>query len=80
MSNGNEVEQQTFDGANMQKWVFTCVDENIYTICSAQNTSYYLGVSGDSTAEGANIVLRTGTVTNGMKWKIDIASVAKKIF
>ena len=28
-------------------------------------------LGGDSTADGANIVLRTGTVTNGMKWKVE---------
>ena len=79
MANNNIVEQQTFDGANTQKWVFTCVSENIYTICSAQNTNYYLGVAGNSTTNGANVVLRTGTVTNGMKWRIVAGEEGYKI-
>ncbi len=71
MTNGNEVEQQTFDGASTQKWRFEYLSGgNIYTIRSVQNSSCYLGVQNNSTANGANIVLRTGTVTNGMKWRI----------
>ena len=71
MTSGNEVEQQTFDGAGTQKWKFVYYGGgNIYTIRSAQNSSCYLGVENNSTADGANIVLRTGTVTSGMKWHI----------
>jgi hypothetical protein len=71
MTNGNEVEQQTFDGANTQKWNFVYYGGgNIYTIQSAQNETYYLGTANNASAVGTNIVLRTGTVTNGMKWRI----------
>ena len=79
MSSGNEVEQQTFDGANTQKWLFTHIGSNVYTIRSTKNSSYYLGIQNDSTADGANIVLRTGTVTNGMKWKVEKANQGYKI-
>ncbi len=71
MSTGTQLEQQTFDGASTQKWNFVYYGGgNIYTIRSTQNSSYYLGVQNNSTDNGANIVLRTGTVTNGMKWRI----------
>ena len=71
MSSGKEVEQQTFDGASTQKWKLVYYGGgDVYTIRSAQNNSYYLGIENNSTADGANIVLRTGTVTSGMKWRI----------
>lgn len=70
MANNNLVQQEIFDGANTQRWVVTHVGNEVYTIQSAQNTNYYLGVAGNSTTNGANVVLRTGTVTNGMKWRI----------
>ena len=34
------------------------------------NTAYYLGVQNNSTEQDASIVLRSGTITDGMKWKI----------
>ena len=79
MSNGNEIEQQTFDGDNTQKWIFTHIGSNVYTIRSAKNTAYYLGVQNNSTTDGANIVLRTGGVTAGMKWRIEAGNEGYKI-
>ena len=79
MTNGNEVEQQTFDGANTQKWIFTHIGSNVYTIRSTKNNSYYLGVQNDSTADDTPIVLRTGTVTNGMKWRVENGNQGYKI-
>ncbi len=71
MSSGNEVEQQTFDGTNTQKWRFYRVIGTAFAIRSNQNISYYLGVENDTVSEGADIVLRTGTVTGGMKWRLE---------
>ena len=79
MSNGTKVEQQTFDGANTQKWIFTHIGSNVYTIRSTKNNSYYLGIQNDSTADETPIALRTGTVTNGMKWKVEKANQGYKI-
>ena len=79
MTSGNEVEQQSFDGANTQKWIFTHIGDNVYTIRSTQNISYYLGISGDSTEDETPIVLRTGTVTNGMKWRVENGNQGYKI-
>ena len=73
MANGTTIHQWDFHGGNTQKWDITHVGQAMYTIKSANSTtSYYLGVSGDSTAVDQPIVLRTGTPTNGMKWKIDV--------
>jgi len=70
MTSGNEVEQQGFDGENTQKWRFYRVIGTAFAIRSNQNISYYLGVENDTATEGADVVLRTGTVTGGMKWRL----------
>ncbi len=71
MSAGTSIEQQCFKAKDYQKWIFTHLDQGYYTIRSANSTSaYYLGVEDDSTQTGAYVVLRTGTITDGMKWKI----------
>lgn len=55
-----------------QRWIFTHVGDGYYTIKSTSSqTSYYLGVKNDSASSGADIVLRTGSITDGMKWKIE---------
>ncbi len=71
MSDGHGIGQYTFQGSNIQKWKFVYQSGgNIYTIQSAQNETYYLGTANNASAVGTNIVLRTGTVTTGMKWRI----------
>jgi hypothetical protein len=75
MSNGTEIIQEKFIGNGTQRWVFTHLGDGIFTIHSDNAaTRFYLGVSGDSTAVNQPIVLRTGTVTDGMKWKIELTS------
>ena len=75
MANGTVIHQWAYHGGNTQRWVFTNNRDGTFTIHSANATSrYYLGVSGDSTANDQPIVLRTGTVTNGMKWKVELTS------
>ena len=71
LSDGNEIEQQLFDGENKQKWVLEHVESNIYTIKASNSSSYYLGVKNDSASSGAEVVLRTGNITDGMKWRIE---------
>lgn len=71
MAENTPIHQWTYHGGNTQRWVFTSLGDGTFTIHSANSsTKYYLGVSGDSTANNQAIVLRTGTVTDGMKWKI----------
>lgn len=71
MSNGTLIHQWEFHGGNTQRWKFNLLDDGYYTIQSANSTnSYYLGVKDDLSKDGTNIVLRTGTITDGMKWKI----------
>ena len=64
---------------NTQKWIFAHIGSNVYTIRSTKNNSYYLGIQNDSTADETPIVLRTGTVTNGMKWKVERGDEGYKI-
>ena len=71
MSNGTLIHQWEFHGGNTQRWKFNLLDDGYYTFQSANSTnSYYLGVKDDLSKDGTNIVLRTGTITDGMKWKI----------
>ena len=71
MAAGTIVHQWSSHNGNSQKWVFNYVGDGYYTIKSENSTGdYYLGVSGNSTANNAAIVLCTGTIGDGMKWKI----------
>ena len=75
MSDGTQIHQWSFHGGNTQKWVFQQTGDGYYTIRSANaSTSYYLGVENDSTANDASVILRRGSITNGMKWKIEKTS------
>ena len=72
MAEGTEVVQNNFtDIDHSQKWEIVRYDRDYYTIQSMNSgTAYYLGVSDDSVNPGASVVLRSGTITDGMKWKI----------
>ena len=75
MASGTTVCQWPLTGNATQKWIFTRQSDGFYTIKSANSTTaYYLGVANDANSDGANIILRTGTVTNGMKWKISVTN------
>lgn len=72
MSSGTIIHQWEFHGGSSQKWIFTHEGDGYYSIKSANASgSYYLGVKDDSTENDVTVVLRTGTLTNGMKWKIE---------
>ena len=74
MANGTDVCQWAFHGGATQRWVFTPVGADTYTIHSTNgSTKYYLGVSGDSASNLAPVVLRSGNVSDGMKWKVELA-------
>ncbi len=71
MEDGSAVVQTSYRDANTQKWIFTYLGNGYYSICSDYAYDpYYLGVEGDSREPGAKIVLRTGNITDGMKWEI----------
>ena len=71
MAAGTQIEQQDFDGSYSQRWVFTHLGDSTYSIKSANSpTPCYLGVKDDLTANDQPIVLRTGSLTDGMKWKV----------
>ncbi len=70
---GNNVNRWDFHGEETERWVFILNEAGYYVIYSANSTGtiYYMGVDGDSTSPGADIVLRTGSITNAMKWKVE---------
>ena len=75
MAAGTTIHQWDFHGGDSQRWIFTHLGNGYYSIKSANSTeNYYLGVENDSSAADAPIVLRTGTLTNGMKWRIEVAA------
>ena len=74
MTHGSVIHQWDYNGGTTQQWVITHIGDGIYTICSSYNgANYYLGVSGDSSGNNVPIILRGGALTDGMKWRIDIA-------
>ena len=75
MANGTEIHQWQYLAKKSQKWIFEHQGDGYYTIRSANsNGAYYLGVEGDSNTQNSNIVLRTGTITDGMKWSVSVTT------
>ena len=71
MSDGTQIHQWEFHGGKSQRWEFRHLGDGYYSVKSDNaSTPYYLGVSGDSSAYDVAVVLRTGSLTSGMKWKI----------
>ena len=72
MADNTLIHQWEYHTGSTQRWVFTHIGDGYYTIKSeySGSTAYYLGVQNDSTAQDASIVLRSGTITDGMKWKV----------
>ena len=72
VSAGTQILHWEYLGGNTQRWYFTHLGNGYYSIKSANSSSsYYMGVENDGTATDTPVVLRTGTLTDGMKWKID---------
>ena len=68
MTEGTQIHQWEFNGNSSQRWIFTHLGDGYYSIKSANSVSdYYMGVQNDGTATDTPIVLRTGTLTDGMK-------------
>ena len=75
MANGTNIHQWDFHGGDSQCWIFTHLGDGYYSIKSANSTSnYYLGVLNDGTATDTQVVLRTGSLTDGMKWKVSVTT------
>ena len=71
MQAGTTVHQWDFNANYSQRWIFTHIGDGYYTIESANDqTAYYLGVQNDGTATDTPVVLRTGSITDGMKWRV----------
>ncbi len=72
MAAGITIHQWKFHGGNSQRWVFEHLGDGYYSIRSNNASSaFYLGVIDDSTGLDVDIVLRSGALTDGMKWKIE---------
>ena len=69
MANGTIIHQWDYHGEPTQQWIISHHSDIYYTIKSAQNPAYYLSVQNDASGDAA-IVLKSGTVTDGMKWEI----------
>lgn len=71
IATGAKLCQWRFGGKTSQKWNLSLGSDGYYTITLKKgSTKYYMGVQGNQTGDNVQIILRTGTVTNGMKWKI----------
>ena len=72
MADNTLIHQWECHTGSTQRWIFTHIGDGYYTIKSeySGSTAYYLGVQNNSTEQDASIVLRSGTITDGMKWKI----------
>lgn len=66
---GAVVYQKSLTSNNFQKWIIAHLGDGTYSIRS-YNSACYLGVTDDSPDQYTSIVLRTGSLTDGMKWKI----------
>ena len=69
---GSAVCQEELHGGDTQRWKFVHLGDGTYSIfLESPLRKYYLGVSGDSSTNNQSVILRTGTVTSKMKWKIE---------
>ena len=81
MADNTLIHQWEYHTGSTQRWIFTHIGDGYYTIKSeySGSTAYYLGVQNDSTAQDASIILRSGTITDGMKWKIIKTDTTNKL-
>ncbi len=72
LQDGSTIEQNAYYDYNSLRWEFTLQNSGYYTIRSvlSNSTDYYLAVENDSTADGAQLVLRSEPATNAMEWEI----------
>jgi len=71
MASGTNIIGTDYQASDTQRWIINYISEGFYSIKSAEDQNYYLGVENDSSSNNANIVLRNGTLSRGMKWKIE---------
>lgn len=71
MTEGALIHQYEYRESSSQRWVFAHLGDGVYSIASASNTSFYLGVEDDSENSNVAIILRAGELTDGMKWSIE---------
>ena len=75
MTAGTVIHQWSIHSGNSQKWQFRILGDGYYTIRSVNSGSnFYIGVDNDSADQDAAVVLRSGTITDGMKFNVEIIS------
>ena len=53
------------------QWKLEYIGNSFYTINWFYNSNYYAGISGDTNSNNSSVVLRSGYITDGMKWKFE---------
>ena len=72
---GAKIHQVTPSANNTQRWIFTRIENEYYSITSESNKDLYLGVENNSQQQDASIILREEVdddIEDGMKWKIEV--------
>ena len=71
MQNGTIIHQWSFHGGASSRWDVEYCGDGYYTIRSmfTDSVDYYLAVANSSSTENVSVVLQSGTITDGMKWK-----------
>ena len=72
-SEGANVHQWGYFGANNQRWTLTHLGSNVYRIVGVASGKA-LGVASTSTANGANVDIRSYSGANNQKWTISATS------
>lgn len=71
MADNSNVHQWEFHGGDTQRWSFTRVDGEYYSIVSNNSTTaYYLGLENESNLND-NIVIRSSFLEASCKWKLE---------
>ena len=80
MNDGTNVHQWEFHGGASQRWIFTRIENEYYSVVSANSgvTTYYLSQEHD-TAFDDNIVIDSHSIDDGKKWKVKKATVGAYI-
>ena len=70
-SAGTNLATENFINHNQAKWKLEYEGDSYYTIKWFSNLNFYAGVEIDSNSNNTNIELRSGNITDGMRWKFE---------
>ena len=75
LTDSGRIYGEQFSHSSSQLWDITYLGNREYSIRSHQSTSQYLAINGNSSAQEALVVPRTGNLTTGMKWTFTKADI-----